>query len=180
MSELEKDNNPTKNCRLLKSNPDSKCRLSSSVCCKLEAAGFWRSRNENCEQWILESAVIEDCLNHLDVFFHVCKNLDVAQANQLAAIALMFLNQKFLLSLRYLVLAAQQHHRHHHELQSSERCWDNWASVKKKSPVLRKAQPPFVWLTLIKPKYQFQQKLYQKQVHQVLFIDTTVLMWRIK
>jgi len=69
--------------------------------------------DKNCKRWMPEPTVIEKCLNDMDSFFHVCEKVDDAWANQLAALAFMFLRQNFSLPLRCLVLAAQQHHGQH-------------------------------------------------------------------
>jgi len=69
--------------------------------------------DENCERWLPDPSVIEKCVNYMDAFFHVCKNVDIVRANQLAAIALMFLSQNFSLTLQYLESAAKRHHGQH-------------------------------------------------------------------
>jgi len=93
------------NQRLLDSNPRLWARILESDY-RVRSAAKWSREvldahashpcDRNCEPWMPEPAEIQKCVNYMDAFFHVCENVDVARANHLAAIALMFLNQNIL------------------------------------------------------------------------------------
>ena len=60
-----------------------------------------------------DPSTIERCVSYMDAFFQLCTRVDVARANQLAAIAFLFVHQHAYLELRRLAAAAKEHHGRH-------------------------------------------------------------------